>query len=302
MVHPSLRDLATSPIVRTTHLYVIRCISMALHLTVLVTGVWTRKLRFFVQWTNWTNMISAVYAVQAWVVSQRYIIPGPSKLATMYQRSRPSHAAHYAEMMLNVAAPMHLLTTCIFWPLLWKHFRRDHGNIDLVYGIGAHGVTLIFVMFELVASRIEFPLCNIKPLFATLSVYSCMGLSFSALFNFSIYPFLDVHQPKNMLMLPIVYALLAIFYGLCMWLVYVRVRVLSVVVRRRVRKLVSAPSLDGFKTKRADSTQIYDALRETYGSRKRGRRRRRSGSVTSIGSLSSTRSSSVEPDATEVKQ
>lgn len=123
------------------YLYAIRIISCVVHVIVIVLGLYTRYPYFFAQFTNWTNMISAIYETLALTEHTRYLRMQDSA------RARLSKLASFLYQFLSFIGPVHVIVTATYWPFCWKHAKRSTWQ-DIVYIVCAHGVTLTLLYIE----------------------------------------------------------------------------------------------------------------------------------------------------------
>ncbi|CAL6090860.1 Transmembrane_domain-containing protein [Hexamita inflata] len=157
--YPSLGDMATSPLVSYKMFFFMRTISLIAHIVVLIFGIYTRKGRFFIQFTNWTNMLSTVYSVLAFLTSYFFTMPkfySDASLTKVYNRTRPSKLAYVTQQLLRLTVPMHFIVSSVFWPLVFPTATRDHGNYDLIYFVFSHGLTLFLLLIESFFSQVVF--------------------------------------------------------------------------------------------------------------------------------------------------
>jgi hypothetical protein len=213
----SLALCATSPIVPSAFLFAFRVLALAYHLSIIGTGVYTRRLRFFVQFTNMTNIASTVYFTLACRISGRYrrsVAASRHDPSERHYRHRPSRIAATAFNLLQVVAALMWIVTVVFWVLLVPVFRTDHGWIDWYYGIGAHGVTLVLLMIELSLTRIPFTRRAHRHTFAALASYTTFGGTIGLATGFYIYPFLNLHDRRNWPLMPVVMGAGALFHEL----------------------------------------------------------------------------------------
>lgn len=135
------KEFCDRPRLNSCYLYAVRTVSLIVHAIVIVLGLYTRYPYFFAQFTNWTNMISALYESLAWTEHTRYLRMQDS------QKDRPSRLASFLYQFLSFIGPVHVIVTATYWPFCWKHAKKSTWQ-DLVYIVCAHGVTLVLLYIE----------------------------------------------------------------------------------------------------------------------------------------------------------
>lgn len=202
----SLRKLSVSPLVSRTFLLWFRAAALLVHAAVIILGLYTRRMVFFIQFTNITNIISTVYFYLAVTASHRYcaLLAVQNKTNQTisvkneieYTRKAPSTMAETARVVLSLATSMHLLVTVMFWLFVVHEFIVET-VVDWVYAILAHGVTLVFVLFEVMFTNVTFPLSNIRYIFLITVLYLLLALAVYQSTGYLVYWILDYHNPFN---------------------------------------------------------------------------------------------------------
>ena len=198
--YPSLGDIATSPLVKHETLFIMRIFSFIFHLVVVVLGIYTRKLYFFIQLTNITNILSFLYSIFALVSSYLFTMPKFYETATLtkvYIRQKPSLIAYITQQLQRLTTTMHFAVTFVFWPFIFKNAKRDHGIWDLIYFVAAHGVTLGMLLLEGFVSKVQYNWHTLILCYVFGLAYGIFGVSVFELTGYAIYTFFNLHKRSN---------------------------------------------------------------------------------------------------------
>ncbi|KAH0574170.1 Transmembrane domain-containing protein [Spironucleus salmonicida] len=213
--YPSLHDVATSPILSSQILYNLRMTSFIAHIMVIVLGIYTRFPVFFVQFTNWTNMMSTVYATFALLSSYYFARPkfyNDASLTKVFVRSRPSKLAHATQILLQLTLPLHGIVTSVFWPLVFPEADTSHGGFDYTYFLLSHGTTLFLLILETLFNKVQFDRKILKFHAIYIFVYALLALFLLYRYNFAVYSFVDFRTSKlNRIILAFIPLLVIIF-------------------------------------------------------------------------------------------
>eukprot|EP00703_Trepomonas_sp_PC1_P002882 JAP93724.1 Transmembrane domain-containing protein [Trepomonas sp. PC1] len=204
IMYPSLGEIATSPLVKHEVLFIMRIVSFLFHMVVVILGIYTRKFFFFIQLTNLTNILSFLYSIFALISSYQFTMPKfyeTTTLTKVYLRQKPSLVAYITQQLQRLSTTMHFVVTFVFWPFVWPTANKDHGMVDIVYFVSAHGLTLAMLLIEGFVSKVQYNWSNLILCYTYGIVYCIFGICVFEFTGYDIYTFFDLRVKSSIFIL-----------------------------------------------------------------------------------------------------